>query len=174
MRRAALLGVCVTVAGCTTVTGGSTQPADTLGTTMVTTTTTAPALVPAASTTDKLLTRSELAAIVGDTDLTEVESYTEPDVAKQPIKPRECAYRAPVAETIGYLGTGRQAMVGNTNRGAPRGRVAAQLITAFENPHHGIHRRRAAERYTSRPIDLAPVELLLRLGQVVPIHLAAE
>ena len=90
MRRAVLLGVCVTVASCTTVTGGSTQPADTLGTTMVTTTTTTPALVPAASITDKLLTRSELAAIVGDTDMTEVESYTEPDFAKQPIKPREC------------------------------------------------------------------------------------
>ena len=42
------------------------------------------------------------------------------------------------------------------------------------NPHHRVCRRRSTEHFSSRPIDLAPVELLLRLGQVVPIHLAAE
>jgi hypothetical protein len=32
------------------------------------------------------------------------------------------------------------------------------------HPHHRVHRRRAAEHLSSRPIDLAPVEFLLRLG----------
>ena len=42
------------------------------------------------------------------------------------------------------------------------------------NPHHRVHRRRSAEYFASRPIDSPAVEHLLRLGQVIPVHLAAK
>ena len=56
------------------------------------------------------------------------------------------------------------------------GRLAPLVVVGGEaaHPHHRVHRRRAAEHLASWPIDLAPVELLLRLGAIVPVHLAAE
>ena len=42
------------------------------------------------------------------------------------------------------------------------------------HPHHRVHRRRPAEHFAARPIDLAPRHLLLRLGEVIPVHRAAE
>ncbi len=42
------------------------------------------------------------------------------------------------------------------------------------HPHHRVHRRRAAEHLAARPVDRPPTEPGLRLGQVVPIHLAAK
>ncbi|PTR36661.1 hypothetical protein C8K38_12354 [Rhodococcus sp. OK611] len=42
------------------------------------------------------------------------------------------------------------------------------------HPHHGVHRRGTAERLPSRPVDAAAAESGLRLGQVVPVDLAAE
>ena len=56
------------------------------------------------------------------------------------------------------------------------GRLAPLVVVGGEaaHPHHRVHRRRAAEHLASRPIDLAPVELLLRLGPIVPVHLAAD
>ena len=42
------------------------------------------------------------------------------------------------------------------------------------HPHHRVYRRRAAEHLAARPVDLTPVELLLRFRQIVPIHFAAK
>ena len=86
--------------------------------------------MPAAGVADKLLTRSELGAIVDDIDMSEVESYIGPDTTTQGFQPRECLYRALVAAGLGYMGEGRRAMVGNTNRGI-NGRVAAQVISVW-------------------------------------------
>ena len=56
-----------------------------------------------------------------------------------------------------------------------RGRAPLVVVGGeAAHPHHRVHRRRAAEHLASWPIDLAPVELLLRLGAIVPVHLAAE
>jgi hypothetical protein len=122
----------VVFAGCGTVVDGSSHPAPDLGTATPATTTTTAAVVPAAGVADQLLKRSELGAILGDTGVSEVESYTGPDTTTQGFEPRDCLYRALVAAGIGYLGKGRQALVGNTNRGM-NGRVAAQVISVWEN-----------------------------------------
>ena len=42
------------------------------------------------------------------------------------------------------------------------------------HPHHRVHRRRTAEHLAPRPVDLPAADLLLRLGQVIPVDGAAE
>ncbi|KUH85692.1 hypothetical protein AU186_23450 [Mycobacterium sp. GA-1999] len=91
-------------------------------------------VIPATGVEANLLKRSELEAIVGDTDMTEVESYTGPDTTTQGFEPRECLNRAGVATALGYVGEEDQAIVGNTNQGA-NGRIAAQVISVWENHH---------------------------------------
>ncbi len=120
------------------VVDGSSYPAADLGTATSASTTTTPALVPAAGVEDKLLTPSELAAIVGDVDMSEVESYTSPPKLAPGFEPRECEHRARVATALAYQGKGRQATVGNTNRGV-NGRVAAQVISVWENRKQARH-----------------------------------
>lgn len=119
------------VSACGTVIDGSVHPAADLGTSPPATTT-APVVVPATGLEADLLTRSELAAIVGDTDFREVESYPAPDTTTQGVDPRKCAYRAMVATSVGYMAKGRRAIVGNTNRGS-NGRIAAQVVSVWED-----------------------------------------
>lgn len=122
----------VAFSGCGTVVDGSSHPAADLGTVTPATTTTTAAVIPVAGVEDKLLKRSELAAIVGDTTMSEVESYTGPPTFTPGFEPSDCRHRARVATALAYEGKDRQAIVGNTNRGAG-GRVAAQVISVWEN-----------------------------------------
>jgi hypothetical protein len=125
-----LAGVCVVAGGCATRVEGTAQPADTLGPTSTITTTPAPALVPAAQAADKLLKRSELASIVGDTDMKEVGDLTKPEYNRSGFDPQECGERLLVGQSMGYGGDKMSAFVGNQARGA-RGQVASQVISVW-------------------------------------------
>jgi PknH-like extracellular domain len=131
------IGVCVVVAGCATTLDGTAEPADTLGPNPTTSTTAAPTLVPAAGINDKLLKRSELAGIVGDTDMRQFVTYVKPDDSVVlVVQPSECTYRLFVAGANAYgAGLGGHelvAMAGDGNRGA-RGQVAYQVISVWQD-----------------------------------------
>jgi PknH-like extracellular domain len=116
----------VVLAGCTGVTSGHGVPvSDT-----AVTTTPSRGLVSAQGIADNRLKRSELASIVGESDLRQVQSYTAPYDSSEGVEPRECAYTLLFQETLAYLGA--LAIVGDGNRGA-RGQAVSQLITVFDD-----------------------------------------
>lgn len=122
------LTAAVALAGCTGVTGGQGVPVRQPDTAV--TTTPSPALVSAEAIADKRLKRSELASVVGDSDLRQVQSYTAPYDSSEGVEPRECAYTLLFQETLAYLGA--LATVGDGNRGT-RGQAVSQLITVFDD-----------------------------------------
>ncbi|WP_165827661.1 sensor domain-containing protein [Mycolicibacterium sp. GF69] len=137
--RAARLGFCCLIAtsvlsACATTVDGSARSAG-VSTAEPSNTPTAPVVVPAAAAEASLLKRHELAAIIGDIDLSEVESYTGPNrSSSDAFEPSDCVHRLEVAKGIGYGADGRRAIAGDTNKGA-NGRIAAQVISVWENRH---------------------------------------
>ncbi|WP_165827662.1 sensor domain-containing protein [Mycolicibacterium sp. GF69] len=128
------------VAGCSSSVDGGARPADDVETTTsaapapVTTTTSAqptPTLVPAAGGGDLLLKRSELGAVIGDTDLVETQAYNEVRRANVKIEPWACRSRALAGET--GVWAKKPTLVGNANRGAG-GQAVTQMVSIFENP----------------------------------------
>jgi hypothetical protein len=119
------------LAGCTTTTGGAAQP-DHPAPTSATTTGTTPAPVPVARIADNLLKPSELAGIVGDTDMDEPQSLSRPDIQTDGVDPPDCAALEKLGNTFSYYAPGRTAAAGNSNVGA-RGHRASQLITVWQN-----------------------------------------
>lgn len=97
---------------------------------------TTPALVPSAGAGDLLLKRSELAEMIGDTDLKEVHAYTEPQLLAGKIDPFACRYRAIV--TSAGLTVGKPTVTGNVNRGA-NGQSADQAVAIFQSPDDVAH-----------------------------------
>jgi hypothetical protein len=87
-----------------------------------------PPLVAASAADDALLKRSELGAIIGDTDLRQVATFTKPWQSSEGVDPRDCAPRLGFNEAVGAAGY--QLAVGDSNRGA-RGQSAMQLVTVF-------------------------------------------
>ncbi|MGV9797657.1 sensor domain-containing protein [Mycobacterium sp. NPDC003449] len=83
---------------------------------------------PAADAAAKLLTRGELEALVGGTEMTELQSHTEQDPRSDGVEPENCRYRGLAGMTFTYVVA--QAMAGNTNR-AKEGPIAAQVIAVF-------------------------------------------
>ncbi len=109
-----------------------------------------------------------------------------PDSASRPDDPAPRPRRSQVAvelrglrcgdTTSGPLSISLEVLL-DAGEGPVRACPLAPLVVVGgepTHPHHGVHRRRAAERLAAWPVDLAAVELLLRLGQVVPVHRAAE
>jgi len=134
MKTVALITATLITAGCATTTTGDPQPAtpgaaDPSSST-VASAPTGPPIVPAASIKGKLLKRSELGDIVGDTNLVAVADYTDPDRKANAFDPMDCGYRFLAGSSVGYTARGRLAMYGDGNRGA-RGTLATQVIAAF-------------------------------------------
>jgi hypothetical protein len=103
-----------------------------------TTPTTTPQPAPAAGITGneditgKLLKPSELASIVGDAEMKEVDNYTDlHGIHTQGVDPPDCAARVGVGNTFAYYGSGRAATAGSGTIGA-RDRVS-QLITVWQD-----------------------------------------
>jgi hypothetical protein len=90
----------------------------------------APPLVAASAADEALLKRSELGAIIGDTDLRQVATFTKPWQSSDGVDPRDCTPRLGFNATVGTAGY--QRAVGDSNRGA-RGQSATQLVTVFVN-----------------------------------------
>jgi PknH-like extracellular domain len=121
-------------------------PREPTGTTTTTPTTT-PEPAPAAGSTgntditDKLLKPSDLARIVGDPDIKEVDKYTDlkvvdnytdlVDIRTQDVDPPDCAQRLRVGTTFAYYEPGRGATAGSLNRGAQD--QVSQLITVWHD-----------------------------------------
>lgn len=127
---AAVVGaVATTSTACTDTTAGSAErAADTASATTITSA--APAVVPTTGIKGKLLSLGQLGAIVGDTDMRPLKSYTEPDLLASGIDPFGCRPAVLMGTSGGYFQKARQAMVGDTNRGTD-GQVAAQVISVF-------------------------------------------
>jgi hypothetical protein len=115
-------------AGCGHTTAGTAQPAQTSAATTPTSTT--PAIVPTVDIKGKLLPLAQLGAIVGDTDMRPLASYTEPQIGTSGVDPFDCRPAMLVATAGAYFQKARQGMVGDTNRGAG-GWVASQVISVF-------------------------------------------
>lgn len=133
MKSIALITATLITAGCATTTTGVPQratPGTADPTSTVTPTPTGPPIVPAASIKGKLLKRSELGDIVGDTNLVAVADYTDPDRNADAFDPTDCGYRFLAGSSVGYTARSRLAMYGDGNRGA-RGTLATQVIVAF-------------------------------------------
>jgi PknH-like extracellular domain len=82
--------------------------------------------------TDKLLKPSELASIVGDAEMKEVDNYTDlHGIHTQGVDPPDCAARVGVGNAFAYYGSGRAATAGSGTIGA-RDRVS-QLITVWQD-----------------------------------------
>jgi PknH-like extracellular domain len=116
--------------------GGTGNPkyVEPTGTTPTTTPQPAPAAGIAGNTdiTDKLLKPSELASIVGDAEMKEVDNYTDlHGIHTQGVDPPDCAARVGVGNTFAYYGSGRAATAGSGTIGA-RDRVS-QLITVWQD-----------------------------------------
>ena len=73
---------------------------------------------------------AQLGAIVGDTDTKQARSHAEPNIDTSGVDPFDCGAAVLVAPGGGYYQKARQAMIGDTDRGA-RGWVAAQVISVF-------------------------------------------
>jgi hypothetical protein len=133
----AVLAATLAVAGCAHETGGAARAASSSAATSSTTpaapTTTGTPVVPAASIKGDLLKGSELGAIVGDTDMVGVQTYTEPDNGSNAADPFWCGLRLLAASSVGYYAPGRLAMYGDANRGAG-GKLAEQVVAAFIEP----------------------------------------
>jgi hypothetical protein len=130
--RAARLAIAIVVlavsAGCGSITTGSAHRAD--DPPPATTTSTGPAIVPTVGIKGKLLSLTQLGAIVGDTDMRQLAAYTEPDVDTSGLEPFDCRAAMLAATSSGYFQKTRQAMIGDTDRGAG-GWAAAQVISVF-------------------------------------------
>jgi hypothetical protein len=124
-----LIGACAVIAACSTAITGNPIPAGNPGPV-----TTAPSattsVVPASAITGKLLTRNELAEIIGDTDLKETATYTEPAYITDGVDPPECGERVLVNNTFSYYSNDRAAMDGNGNTGGG-GKLAAQVVSIW-------------------------------------------
>lgn len=100
---AALAALLLAAAGCTTHPDGPVPTASSAPQTASATATAAgPPIVAASAIKSMLLKRSELGAIIGDTDVAELFSFTEPNDATTPFDPFPCAYRALAGSSIGY------------------------------------------------------------------------
>lgn len=125
----ALIGASTVIAACSTVVNGNPIPAANPGPV-----TTAPSattsVVPASAIAGKLLTRNELAEIIGDTDLKETATYTKPAYITDGVAPPECGERVLVNNTFSYYSNDRAAMDGNGNTGAG-GKRAAQVVSIW-------------------------------------------
>jgi hypothetical protein len=117
------------LAACGSTTGGTAKstenqvpPTSVLGTTT--------SVVPATAIAGKLLTRNELADIIGDSDLNETATYTKPDMITEGIDPLECGERVLADNTESYYDDQRAAMDGNSNVGAG-GKRAAQVVSIW-------------------------------------------
>lgn len=158
VRIAALVAILAVTAGCSTQTSRSAQPEATssseTSSTAVVTTPTGPPVVPAAAIKSMLLQRSELAAIVGDTDMAQVASYLDkPNSDTTGFDPFECSFRALAGSATAYYIKSRQALIGDVNRGA-RGQVANQVITAFADDHYpAMLLASAARGWKGCPVD---------------------
>lgn len=126
--RAGLLGVVLLLAGCSQSVDGAVDES-------AKATPTAAAQTPAPGTTDPaksaraaLLQAGELGDIIGDTDLQQTATYSQPRRSSDGIEPRDCAARLLFQEAVGA--DGNQAVVGDNNRGA-RGQSVAQLVQVF-------------------------------------------
>lgn len=87
-------------------------------------------MVPASEISGKLLTRDELGAIIGDTELTEAATYTEPKLYFENVEPEACGVRV-MENGINVLdGTERAALAGNSSAGAA-GKYAGQVVTIW-------------------------------------------
>ncbi|MGV9797653.1 sensor domain-containing protein [Mycobacterium sp. NPDC003449] len=95
----------------------------------------APALVPSAKGPDLLLKRGELAEIIGEKELTELQAYTEPRLMATKIEPWACMSRAIV--TSEGLTANKPAVTGNVNRGVGERtwQSVEQAVAIFQSPH---------------------------------------
>jgi PknH-like protein len=128
---AAALALCLVMSGCADVVDGTAIPGETPGA-AATTTTTMPTLVPTASLSSLPLKRSELADLVGDTDMTQDKDINSamPEELVQ-LDPGECRSRALVGEE-GLSLPSMQGVAGNIDRGAG-GVGVTQLVAVFTN-----------------------------------------
>ncbi len=123
-----MIGACAVVAACSTVINGSPTPAGNPGPVTITPSTTS--VVPASAITGKLLTRNELADIIGDSGLKETDTYSKPAYVTEGIDPPECGQRVLVNNTFSYSSDDRAAMDGNADTGAG-GKLAAQVVSIW-------------------------------------------
>ncbi|BBX94680.1 hypothetical protein MBOE_63290 [Mycolicibacterium boenickei] len=121
-----LLGAVLLLAGCSQSVGGSADEATTSAAAPAPPT--APGADPIASARAALLTPGELGEIIGDTDMKQTATFSQPGQSSNGIEPRDCAARLLFQEAVGA--DGYQAVVGDNTRGA-RGQSAAQLIQVF-------------------------------------------
>jgi PknH-like extracellular domain len=129
---AAAVAGCAVVAACTTTVDGAAKPGPRTAPPASAPTITA-SLVPASAIGGKLLTRNELAAIIGDTDLQETAAYTKPEYITEGIEPPECGQRVLANNTFTSDSEQRAAMAGNSNAGAA-GKRAAQVVSIWASP----------------------------------------
>jgi hypothetical protein len=124
--------VVVASAGCSHTTIGASRRAHDTTTTAPAPTSTTPAIVPTTGIKGKLLSLAQLGAIVGDTDIKQLRAWAEPNIDTAGVDPFDCTAAMLVATNGGYYQKTRQAMIGDTDRGA-RGWVAAQVISVFSS-----------------------------------------
>jgi hypothetical protein len=125
-----VIAAVVASAGCSQTTTGASRRADDTTTTAAAPTSTAPTIVPTTGIKGKLLSLSQLGAIVGDTEMQQLQSWAEPNIDTAGVDPFDCTAAMLVATNGGYYQKTRQAMIGDTDRGAG-GWVAAQVISVF-------------------------------------------
>jgi hypothetical protein len=123
-----VIAVVMTASACSGTTAGTAQRAN--DTTTAATTSTAATVVPTVGIKGKLLSLAQLGAVVGDTDMKQLAAYTEPDVDTSGLDPFDCRAAMLAATSSGYFQKTRQAMIGDTDRGAG-GWAAAQVISVF-------------------------------------------
>jgi hypothetical protein len=127
----ALIGVCLALAGCTT-SGGVANRDDRSSSAATANSAATPAPVQAAGIDEKLLKPSELAGIVGATDMNTDRLIQKPLVQTRGFDPADCAALAAATATFSYYAPGQAAMAGNSNTGA-RGEAVSQLITVWQD-----------------------------------------
>ncbi|MFN6546044.1 sensor domain-containing protein [Mycolicibacterium nivoides] len=127
-----LLGAVLLLAGCSTSVDRATDESSRDATTSAAAQTPPPAAPgtadPVEAARAALLPPGELGEIIGDTDVQQTATFTQPGQASAGIEPRDCAARLLFQEAVGA--DGYQAVIGDNNRGA-RGQSAAQLIQVF-------------------------------------------
>ncbi|MDH6197986.1 hypothetical protein M2272_004642 [Mycobacterium frederiksbergense] len=129
-----LLGAGLLLAGCSQSVDGTVEASSREATTTETSQTSAPVPPPpgtpvtAKLAREALLKPSGLGDIIGDTDLRQTATFTQPAQLPDGIAPRDCAARLLFQEAPGA--DGFEAVVGDNNRGT-RGQTAAQMIQVF-------------------------------------------
>lgn len=121
-----LLGTVLLLAGCSQ--GGTVDESAKATTTAATQTPAVGTADPATAARAALLSPGELGEVIGDTDVQQTATFTQPGQPSAGIEPRDCAARLLFQEAVGA--DGYQAVAGNNNRGT-RGQSAAQLIQVF-------------------------------------------